>query len=179
MASVQYYVCSFGPSLGRPQTLVRDQESDDGWRLVWSDELRSRGLIADSSKWTYDTGGGGWGTMRKRCTAPPVLTLALQHGDAQCVLDGNGNLVISAINTNSTWTSTRMKTESIENLQYGASKSHEAADGSRYLAGVLALDLHQHLRLASLWRNGRHGVVHNMAHQDFNLLFTAVSGETA
>jgi hypothetical protein len=35
------------------------------------------------------------------------------------VLDGNGNLVVSAILNNGVWTSTRMKTQGVENLQYG------------------------------------------------------------
>ena len=32
----------------------------NGWRLVWSDEFETAGL-PDSAKWSYDTGGHGWG----------------------------------------------------------------------------------------------------------------------
>ena len=32
----------------------------DGWRLVWADEFDYTGL-PDSAKWSYDTGGHGWG----------------------------------------------------------------------------------------------------------------------
>ncbi len=34
--------------------------TEDGRKLVWSDEFDGDGL-PDSSKWTYDTGGHGWG----------------------------------------------------------------------------------------------------------------------
>ncbi len=110
-----------GPSLGRPQTPSTDQERDDGWRLVWSDEFNgAAGSLPDSSKWTYDTGGGGWGNNEEEvyCAAGSNVS-PCGTATPNAFLDGNGNLVISAINTNSTWTSTRMKTESIENLQYG------------------------------------------------------------
>ena len=31
-----------------------------GWKLIWSDEFNYNGL-PDSSKWSYDIGGKGWG----------------------------------------------------------------------------------------------------------------------
>lgn len=34
--------------------------SSSGWKLVWSDEFNYNGL-PDSAKWSYDTGGSGWG----------------------------------------------------------------------------------------------------------------------
>jgi beta-glucanase (GH16 family) len=36
------------------------QKSNNSWRLVWSDEFNYKGL-PDTSKWTYDVGGHGWG----------------------------------------------------------------------------------------------------------------------
>ncbi|NLJ10476.1 MAG: glycoside hydrolase family 16 protein, partial [Treponema sp.] len=33
----------------------------DGRTLVWSDEFNGTSDAPDSSKWTYDTGAGGWG----------------------------------------------------------------------------------------------------------------------
>ena len=35
-------------------------QADTGWRLVWSDEFDYTGL-PDSSRWSYDVGGHGWG----------------------------------------------------------------------------------------------------------------------
>jgi beta-glucanase (GH16 family) len=37
-----------------------DGTTKDGWKLVWSDEFKNNGL-PDSTKWTYQVGGGGWG----------------------------------------------------------------------------------------------------------------------
>jgi beta-glucanase (GH16 family) len=37
-------------------------QSNTGWTLVWSDEFaQADGSSPDPAKWTYDTGGGGWG----------------------------------------------------------------------------------------------------------------------
>lgn len=34
----------------------------DDWRLVWSDEFdQADGSVPDASKWSYETGGNGWG----------------------------------------------------------------------------------------------------------------------
>jgi beta-glucanase (GH16 family) len=107
----------FNPTLAKPQTT----EGSNGWQLVWSDEFNgAAGSVPDSSKWTYDVGGGGWGNNEEEvyCAAgskaSPCSPLT-----PNAVLDGEGNLVISAIYNNGTWTSARMKTEGIENLQYG------------------------------------------------------------
>ncbi|MEP6926226.1 MAG: glycoside hydrolase family 16 protein [Ginsengibacter sp.] len=40
-----------------PQT---SKELPDAWHLLWSDEFNYNGL-PDSSKWSYDIGGNGWG----------------------------------------------------------------------------------------------------------------------
>jgi beta-glucanase (GH16 family) len=105
------------PSLAKSQTT----EGSNRWQLVWSDEFNgAAGSVPDSSKWTYDVGGGGWGNNEEEVycaagsNASPCSALT-----PNAVLDGEGNLVISAIYNNGTWTSARMKTEGIENLQYG------------------------------------------------------------
>jgi len=39
-----------------------------GFKLVWSDEFNGAdGSSPDSSKWTYDTGGKGWGNNELEC----------------------------------------------------------------------------------------------------------------
>jgi hypothetical protein len=104
------------PSLAKSQTT----EGSNRWQLVWSDEFNgAAGSVPDSSKWTYDVGGGGWGNNEEEVycaagsNASPCSALT-----PNAVLDGEGNLVVSAIYNNGTWTSARMKTEGIENLQY-------------------------------------------------------------
>jgi len=46
--------CTPGPS--------EETVTEDGWRLVWSDEFDGTGL-PDSTRWSYDTGGHGWGNQ--------------------------------------------------------------------------------------------------------------------
>src|ERR1700758_3427394 len=99
--------------------------SNNDWQLVWSDEFDGlAGSLPDSTKWTYDVGGGGWGNNEEEvyCAAGSNAT-PCSAATPNAVLDGNGNLVISAYNNGAnnsgTWTSTRMKTEGVENFQYG------------------------------------------------------------
>jgi beta-glucanase (GH16 family) len=91
------------------------------WNLQWSDEFNGpAGAAPDSSKWTYDTGGGGWGNgeLEVYC-APYSTTPPCDPNHSNLYQDGNGNLVIRAINNNGTWTSGRMKTAGKEAFQYG------------------------------------------------------------
>ena len=42
--------------------LAAPQPASAQWTLVWSDEFNGpNGAAPDPSKWSYDTGGGGWG----------------------------------------------------------------------------------------------------------------------
>src|SRR5688572_14439049 len=43
-----------------PSTVSANNEK--AWRLTWSDEFNgSTGATPDSTKWSFDIGGGGWG----------------------------------------------------------------------------------------------------------------------
>jgi beta-glucanase (GH16 family) len=91
------------------------------WTLVWSDEFNApAGTLPDASKWGYDTGGGGFGNneLEIYCAAGSN-TAPCSSANPNTYQDGNGNLVIKAINTNGTWTSGRMKTQGLEQFQYG------------------------------------------------------------
>ena len=92
------------------------------WTQSWSDEFNGpAGSFPDPTNWTYDVGGGGWGNAELE-----VYCAAGSHA-APCsaatpnvFMDGSGNLVIRAMTTPSgTWTSTRMKTEGLQQFQYG------------------------------------------------------------
>jgi len=82
----------------------------DGYDLVWSDEFN--GDTIDTSNWTYDIGGWGWG-----------------NGEAEYYTDRpenarveNGLLVIEARFErfeNSYYTSARLKSEGLREFQYG------------------------------------------------------------
>ena len=89
-----------------------------GYTLTWSDEFSSaNGSAPDSSKWTYDFGGGGWGNQElESYTSRP------QNAQIQ-----NGNLVITALQENFTgtdgvarnYTSARLKTQNLFTQSYG------------------------------------------------------------
>ena len=92
--------------------------SAKGWNLVWSDEFNGPdGSAPDSSKWTYDLGGKGWGNSELEC-----YTNRLQNAHIQ-----GGNLVITAQKENitcsdgvsSNYTSARLKTQSLFTQAYG------------------------------------------------------------
>jgi beta-glucanase (GH16 family) len=90
-----------------------------GYTLVWSDEFNGAdGTSPDSSKWTYDTGGKGWGNNELEC-----YTNLAQNAQMK-----GGNLVITAKNqpayacsdgTMRDYTSARLKTEGLFSQAYG------------------------------------------------------------
>ncbi len=92
------------------------------WNLVWSDEFNgAANALPDSSKWTYDTGGGGFGNGELETYCSPSYTTApCVAGQPNAFQDGNGNLVIQARrNSQGQWTSARLKTQGIYQFQYG------------------------------------------------------------
>ena len=94
-----------------------------GWVLTWSDEFAGAdGSAVDSTKWVYDTGGGGWGNNELEYYT---------NGTANAVVQG-GNLVITATTTGAAsytcsypsngpchYTSARLKTLGKFSQQYG------------------------------------------------------------
>ena len=89
-----------------------------GYVLTWSDEFSGAdGSAPDSSKWTFDQGGKGWGNSELEC-----YTNRLQNAQIQ-----GGNLVITARQENftcsdgtaSNYTSARLKTQGLFNQAYG------------------------------------------------------------
>ena len=82
------------------------------WQLVWSDEFNgTSGNLPDASKWTYDIGNnGGWGNQE------------LEHytnSPNNVSLDGNGNLVITALKNGNSFSSARIKTKDLFSQTYG------------------------------------------------------------
>lgn len=88
------------------------------WKLSWSDEFNGPdGSAPDSSKWTYDLGGKGWGNKEIECYANRLQNAHIQ----------GGNLVITAQKENfacsdgvsSSYTSARLKSEGLFSQAYG------------------------------------------------------------
>lgn len=87
---------------------------DNGWKLVASDEFDgAAGTAPDDTKWVHDVGGDGWGNGQ------------LEHDTDRtenAFLDGNGNLVIRAIEEDyegNSYTSARLKTLGTLEQAYG------------------------------------------------------------
>jgi len=90
----------------------------EAWTLAWSDEFDGpQGSSPDSSKWVLETGTGpnndGWGNQELQTyTARP----------SNVSLDGNGNLVITALRERfggRDFTSARMTTQGLFTQRYG------------------------------------------------------------
>jgi len=82
----------------------------------------------DMTVWTFDLGNnGGWGNNEQEvycgppgyANNPPQCPTTFSTSTNTVYVDGNGHLVIQPINDSGTWLSTRMKTEGLENFQYG------------------------------------------------------------
>jgi len=90
-----------------------------GYTLVWSDEFNGAdGTSPDSSKWTYDTGGKGWGNNELECYTNLTQNVQVK----------GGNLVITAMNqpgyacsdgATNDYTSARLKTQGLFSQAYG------------------------------------------------------------
>jgi beta-glucanase (GH16 family) len=104
------------------------------WNLQWSDEFNgSANSAPNANNWNYDTGGGGWGNGELEIYCAPFSSASpCDPANSNIYEDGNGNLVIRAINKNGTWTSGRMKTQGKQNFQYGRIEARmklQAGDG--------------------------------------------------
>jgi beta-glucanase (GH16 family) len=86
--------------------------SKRNWQLVWSDDFEGlAGQSPDASKWAFDLGNnGGWGNQELQ---------NYTNNPENVSLDGNGNLVITAIKNGNSYTSGRIKTQNIFAQKYG------------------------------------------------------------
>jgi beta-glucanase (GH16 family) len=106
-------------SCGSVATLQPPPPLPTGFTLAWSDEFSGAdGSSPDPSKWTYDTGGKGWGNNELEC-----YTNLTQNAQVM-----GGNLVITAIHqpayacsdgTTRDYTSARLKTQNLFTQAYG------------------------------------------------------------
>lgn len=92
-----------------------DDKQDVGsrnWQLVWSDDFDgAAGQLPDDTKWGFDFGNnGGWGNQELE---------NYTNNPENVSLDGNGNLVITAIKNGNSYTSARVKTQNKFTQTYG------------------------------------------------------------
>lgn len=98
---------------------------------VWSDEFSGPANTPISpTNWQYDTGILNVNDEAEYYCAPGSNTSPCVASNPNAYIDGNGHLVIQAIEINSSvapysgsWTSARLKTETLQNFQYGRLES--------------------------------------------------------
>ncbi|WEK55046.1 MAG: glycoside hydrolase family 16 protein [Candidatus Cohnella colombiensis] len=87
--------------------------SNSNWTLVWSDEFTApAGSPVDSTKWVFDTGGGGWGNSELQNYTDRTDNASIS----------NNKLIIQAKKENygnSQYTSARIKTKNKFSVKYG------------------------------------------------------------
>lgn len=84
----------------------------DDWQPVWCDEFDVDGLV-DSTKWTYDVGGGGWGNQELQYYT---------EADLDNARVSDGNLYITALKEtvgSNSYTSARLVSKYRGDWQYG------------------------------------------------------------
>lgn len=83
------------------------------WQETWSDDFDgAAGQLPDATKWAFDlgTGDGGWGNEELQIYTNQPENVSL---------DGEGNLVITAINNGGSYTSARINTQGLFAQKYG------------------------------------------------------------
>lgn len=91
------------------------------WTTSWCDEFNgAQNSAIDPTKWTYDTGAGGWGNneLETYC-APTSNTAPCSTSSPNEYIDGSGHLAIQVRSVGSTWTSARMKTQGLQTFHAG------------------------------------------------------------
>ncbi len=91
------------------------------WTTNWCDEFNGPANSAiDPTKWTYDTGAGGWGNneLETYC-APTSNTAPCSTSLPNEFIDGSGHLAIQVRLVGSTYTSARLKTQGLQGVHSG------------------------------------------------------------
>ncbi len=91
---------------------INKSPTADGWKLTWSDEFNYSGL-PDSTKWSYDIGGDGWGNNEKQYYKEKSI-------ENSFVKDGVLKIVaLKKDFVNSHYTSAKLTTFEKKSIQYG------------------------------------------------------------
>jgi len=96
------------------------------WNPQWCEEFNGAQGAPDTTVWSFDLGNGGFGNNEiETYCGPPGYSgnpsncpATFSTTTSNAYVDGSGHLVLQAINSG-TWYSARMKTQGLENFQYG------------------------------------------------------------
>ena len=89
-----------------------------GYKLVWSDDFSGAdGTSPDSSKWTYDIGGNGWGNNELEYYTNRTQNAQIKSGNL--VITTQKETYTGADGVTRNYTSARLKTEGLFSQTYG------------------------------------------------------------
>jgi beta-glucanase (GH16 family) len=92
------------------------------YKLVWSDEFSgSDGASPDSSKWTYDVGGNGWGNNELEYYTNRIKNAQIQGG--HLVITAQKETYTGSDGVTRNYTSARLKTQGLFGQAYGRFES--------------------------------------------------------
>ena len=129
LATVILFLAGMGRAHGQSCTGVPSSTTGAvTWNPQWCQEFAATTPgPPDTTVWSFDLGNGGFGNseIETYCGPPGYAgnpsncptTFATSTSNAY--FDGSGHLVIQVINNGGTWFSARMKTQGLENFQYG------------------------------------------------------------
>jgi beta-glucanase (GH16 family) len=98
------------------------------WNPQWCEEFNATTAgPPDTTVWSFDLGNGGFGNNEiETYCGPPGYSgnpsdcpSTFSAATSNAYIDGSGHLLIQAMNNGGTWYSARLKTEGLENFQYG------------------------------------------------------------
>lgn len=122
-----FFVVSIGflftlvPNQARAQCGTTPPTGAITWTTNWCDEFNgAANSTIDSTKWTFDTGAGGWGNneLETYC-APSSNTSPCQSSSPNAFIDGSGHLAVQVRLNGSTYTSARLKTQGLQSFHFG------------------------------------------------------------
>ena len=93
--------------------------------LVWSDEFSGPSALPDSSNWSFETGGNGWGNheLETYCapsSAPSSANSPCNPAESNAVVaDGYLHITAHRDAVTGKWTSARITTKGLQSFQYG------------------------------------------------------------
>src|SRR5947209_4186967 len=91
-----------------------------GWTLVWSDEFNGPdGAAPDLAKWTYDTGGKGWGNSELECYTNRLQNAQIKGGNLIITAQQESVAFVCSDGSTNNYTSARLKTQGLFSQAYG------------------------------------------------------------
>jgi beta-glucanase (GH16 family) len=103
-----------------PTPPVPPPPSPAGWTLVWSDEFNGPdGSAPDPSKWTYDTGGKGWGNSELECYTNRLQNAQIKGGNLVIAAEQESVPFACSSGSMNNYTSARLKTHGLFGQAYG------------------------------------------------------------